>query len=391
MELTLEAITIIVNNTGSRSDIAVLCRVSKTFRRVAERALYNTIYLRTPGESQAVSNTLATCARIASLVASLTISIVEEDETEDESDESYEDDYRDVLPEGFWEGMAVALQKATNLRSLTIHSQGTSIPASAEILRSTTFSLRKFHCDFDWDNDLVQFLNAQTELQDLYILDFKQTLTTNPTIQTTTTISTPPPPTSSMTLNASAMPNLMTLECTFSEAADHIVPHRPITHLKTCFSRTEMSEKRVEMDRLFTNISLSSKALRSLDIADSSYSESFAMEILRKVVSTEVTRKDLRYLGTLVLPVEGQERLQFYGLLMKLPALKCLEVEVSAWVPPPTSTAAFRALASELRLYCLTVTSVVFVLDFERTLVTIRNGVCAVNADAGTDLLWREM
>ena len=76
---------------------------------------------------------------------------------------------------------------------------------------------------------------------------------------------------------------------------------------------------------------------------------------------------------------------------MKLKMLQCLEVEVSEWVPPPSTTAAFRALASELRLYCPTITSVVFVLDFERTLVTITNGVCTVNHDAGTDLLWREL
>ncbi|KAG6822558.1 hypothetical protein H0H93_005313, partial [Arthromyces matolae] len=66
-------------------------------------------------------------------------------------------------------------------------------------------------------------------------------------------------------------------------------------------------------------------------------------------------------------------RLNFYALLMQLPRLRCIEVEVSEWVPAPTSPAALRALASELRLYNPNVTRVVFVKDFERTVVTAFN------------------
>lgn len=84
------------------------------------------------------------------------------------------------------------------------------------------------------------------------------------------------------------------------------------------------------------------------------------------------------------------KRLRFYALLMRLPRAQCIEVEVSDWVPPPASPPAFRALASELRLYCPTVTRVVFVYEFERTVVSVVGGVCRMDPEISTDILWRE-
>ncbi|KAG6846451.1 hypothetical protein H0H93_013890 [Arthromyces matolae] len=159
-----------------------------------------------------------------------------------------------------------------------------------------------------------------------------------------------------------------------------IVPGRPISHLKTCFSRSEITEKREEMALLFSKIKSSTRPLRSLDIADSKYSETFSMELLDCIVHHTATSSELRYIGTLVLPIMGKE----------LPRLRCIEVEVSEWVPAPTSPSALRALASELRLYNPNVTRVVFVKDFERTVVTAFNGVCRVEPDVNTESLWRE-
>lgn len=78
---------------------------------------------------------------------------------------------------------------------------------------------------------------------------------------------------------------------------------------------------------------------------------------------------------------------------MRLPVLHTLELEITEWEPPPSTIEAFRALAKELRLYCPSVSAIVFVLDFERTLVTIRDGFFTVKMgiDTGADLLWREI
>ena len=83
------------------------------------------------------------------------------------------------------------------------------------------------------------------------------------------------------------------------------------------------------------------------------------------------------------------QRLQFFGLLMRLRKLHTIELEVSHWDPPP-SPQGMRALANELRLYCPTVMCVVFVEDFERTVIRVMNGFCAVDYDTNTDNLWRD-
>jgi hypothetical protein len=75
---------------------------------------------------------------------------------------------------------------------------------------------------------------------------------------------------------------------------------------------------------------------------------------------------------------------------MRLPRLQCVEVEVSDWVPPPSSPPAFRALASEMRLYTPQVARVIFVHNFERTVVTVVGGVCRIDNDANCEALWRE-
>lgn len=75
---------------------------------------------------------------------------------------------------------------------------------------------------------------------------------------------------------------------------------------------------------------------------------------------------------------------------MRFPQIRSVEFEVSEWQPPPSSPAALRALASELRLYNPSITKVVFVHDFDRSVVTAVDGICRVDPEISTDLLWRE-
>lgn len=76
---------------------------------------------------------------------------------------------------------------------------------------------------------------------------------------------------------------------------------------------------------------------------------------------------------------------------MRLSRLRCIEVEISEWDPAPTHPAALRALTYELRLYCSTLTRVVFVYDFDRYLVKVVDNVCVVDDDADTETLWQEV
>ncbi|KAF9448780.1 hypothetical protein P691DRAFT_800280 [Macrolepiota fuliginosa MF-IS2] len=385
MAVTLEICRNIVNEISSRSDLAILCQVGRGFRSFAERALYNTLYMRNFRESFLLSRTLSTTKRIASLVDALTIYTTAEDEAVSEDSDSEEEESNHDLPDEYWGYIAQALEHTTNLRYLNMHVANSANANAAWTLDNCSFQLKGFHCDLNWDKHLVSFLNKQVKLNDLYLLDYVDV--SGPSTPTT---SAPNPEESSASLLPSAFPNLSTLECTFSEAAVVIVPHRPITRLKICFSRTQLPEKREEMTLLMSKIRQSTRSLRSLDIADSEYTTSFSMELLSSIVNSRATSSELRYLGTLVLPISGRERLQFYGLLMRLPRIQCIEVEVSDWVPPPSTPPAFRALASEMRLYTPTVLRVVFVHNFDRTVVTVVDGVCRMDNDANHELLWRE-
>ncbi|KAF8895805.1 hypothetical protein CPB85DRAFT_1229786 [Mucidula mucida] len=376
MELSLEAYRDIVKYVGSRSDLATLCRVSKAFRNVAERALYNTVYMYDVVITMLLCTTLSTQPRVAEYVDAFTIHISEPSDSDENGDEEQSDE---DLPEGFLDTLSSALRNLLRLRYLNL-CIGPGIPApSAWILQGCTFQLRTFHCEFDWDSHLVSFLNSQRDLYDLYILDYNDSNTVTPTTDVPTPISSG--------LVPEACRRLSILECTFTEAAAALVPGRPVKRLKTCFSRSDIGEKRQELSRLVSGITQSTGRLRSLDIADSVYEASFTLEILTDL-SRAVSR--LRYLGSFALPVPGDERLRLYGLLMKFPRLQCIELEVSAWVPLPETFPAFRALSAELRIYCPHIVKVVFVHNFERTLIVYSNAVYRTDEDVSAELLWRD-
>ena len=316
MDLSLEAYRTVVKYVGNRSDIASLCRVSKSFRQAAERALYNTLYMRKAHETTILCDTLVAQPRLSSLVEALIIvsaaegqsrasALENEGDSDDDSRHEHgcdvEQESEEKCPDTDWSSISHVLKQTINLRYLNIHINDG--PTSyAWILDGCTFLLRKFHCDFDWDQHLVKFLDNQTELEDLYILDFKDAIASEVVADSPLGSTSVPPDLGA--LDAKGIPNLSKLECTFVEAVVTILPYRPVTHLKTCFSRSETIAKRAEMRLLLSCVALSTGPLRSLDIADATYHKSFSMELLENIVNLHV---DLRYLGTLVLPIGGQE------------------------------------------------------------------------------------
>ncbi|KAK7027752.1 hypothetical protein R3P38DRAFT_3190836 [Favolaschia claudopus] len=345
----------------------------------------------------------------------------------------------------YWSSAAAALRNTMRLQHLTLDIVDPEDGSNAWVLNGCSFKLRTFHCDFDWDPALCAFLATQSTLCDLALRDFREleplssasaddaviteTLrasassviaTPEPILLMVTDVNRPhtperpippeiidTPSTSQLPLATTPapphqqlpalpfpveLPSLTTLECTFSAAAVALVPNRPVSRLKTCFSRSDVTGKRAEMTDLIAALRQSAVPFRALDIADSSYTESGTMELLHRISHTQATSRELRYLGTLVLPIGGRKRLNFYGLLRRLHLLRCIEVDVSAWNPPPSSSPAFRALAAELRLYCPEVHTVVFVRDFERTVVnTGETGVLKIDDDTSPELFWRDI
>ncbi|KIM36542.1 hypothetical protein M413DRAFT_288553 [Hebeloma cylindrosporum] len=381
MELTFEAYRIVLKYVEGRADMAALCRVSRRFRRVAERALYDTLFMRNDDATVSLCKTLATSSRLAMHVDALTIYSSDDDDADDDSsddDDNSENTQDESSPPSRmdWAAVAGALQRTTRLRYLNVHISSSSITSTGWVLEGCTFQLHKFHCDFAWDHQLAEFLNTQMDLEDLYLLDYRHHRDSESAIRLAAPY---------------AFHKLSMLECTFSEAAVALVPGRPITHLKTCFSRTESTAKREEMGELLLKVALSTRALRSVDVADASYTETFSLEFLSAIVNMGSAVTDLRHLGTLVLPVEGRKRLQFYGHLRHLSNIQSLELVVSQWEPPPSTPAALKALASEVRLYKPSVVQIIFVQDFERTVITAVDGICRVNSEVNMDTLWRDI
>ena len=306
MALSMEARHLIVQHAESRGDICALARVCKNFQLVAERALYNTLYLSGIDTTISVSNILAGQPRVAGYVEALTIA-VRNDETTDEEEVSPH------FPEEYWRSVGAGLRSAHRLLHLTVQVDFIGNSDHAWVLDGCQFRLRTFHCDLAWDNHLVGFLNDQDELEDLYILDFPYPADVDSQAtpaEPAPPLSPPPPPVRrvvSPVPRAGSLPKLSVLECPTIDAVSVLVPRRPITRVKTCFATSDVETKRRELTALFVNLRLSTRPLVSLDLGDSSYSAEHSLNFLRHCVSGNRTMDNVRYLGTLALPVDGRE------------------------------------------------------------------------------------
>jgi hypothetical protein len=305
MLLSMEAKQLIVRYARSRGDICALARVCKGFQVVAERSLYNTLSLSGADATMSVCNLLVNQPRVAAYVETLTI-VVRDDET------ASEEEVLSYLPEEYWRSIGAGLRSTHRLSHLTIQVDFIGHSRHAWILDGCQFKLRLFHCDLAWDDHLVGFLNDQDVLEDLYILDFPYPV--DPDQDTPAEpqrpLSPPPPPVRrvvSPVPRAGSLPRLSILECPTTDAVSALVPGRPITRVKTCFATSDLEKKRRELTTLFVNLRLSARPLLSLDLGDSSYNTDCSLNFLRHCVSADRTMDNVRYLGTLALPVDGRE------------------------------------------------------------------------------------
>ncbi|KIY52479.1 hypothetical protein FISHEDRAFT_35146 [Fistulina hepatica ATCC 64428] len=366
-ELTPELYREIAGLMGTRSDLASLARVSRGFQAAAEYSLYNTLYLIDPTCAMAAFRTLASQPRLAVLVDALTLYVPSDEEAYMDSEDDVDMDVSMALPEGYWHATASALRSMTRLRHLDVQISTEEQAQNAWILDDCSFRLRSFQCDFDWDAHLATFLNSQTDILDLCLLNFRKD-------------------SEGAGLSPDALPRLTIFHCPVLDASSVFLRNRPVTHLKTCLSSMRHSHSRAT-ELLAESLRYASKPLRALDIADLPYCDPMELDWL---VAASVD--ELRFLGTLALPVNGEARLRFYASLMRLPYLQCVTLDVSHWTPAPGSVVAFRALADEMRLYKPLIKTVIFVYgEFDRAVMTDDDGLFQLDELAGQDDLWREL
>jgi hypothetical protein len=183
MTLSMEVRNLIVRHSGSRRDICALARVCKDFQVVAERSLYNTLYLSGTDATISLCNVLASQPRVAGYVEALTVA-VKNDET------SSEEEVSSHFREEYWRSVGAGLRSVHRLLHLTVQVDFIGNSSHAWILDGCQFRLRTFRCDLAWDDHLVDFLNDQDELEDLYILDFPYPAD----VDSQATSAQPPPP-----------------------------------------------------------------------------------------------------------------------------------------------------------------------------------------------------
>jgi hypothetical protein len=296
MELPLEVYSFIAQHVERRADLSTLCLVSKGFRTAAERVLYRTLEMREPSNTIVLCEVLAEKPRLAKLVTTLAICLNDKGQDYDEGSDIHE--HRKLLslpPSRYWTSISGALLNSTGLRSLHVYLNS-GIPTNyAWMLQWCSFQLHTFHCDLAWDAHLVSFLSTQHGLSDLHISDFDEDLAENVSMSTHSL------------RQAHTLPSLSTLDCTFTGAVGVLVPGRPVTHVKTCLSSSNLEARRVELALLLADLRLSTRPIYSLTVADESYTSGFSLELLASLVRAFGPTPRLRYVGPLALPVDGNE------------------------------------------------------------------------------------
>jgi hypothetical protein len=296
MKLPPEVYLNIAQHVERRADLCVLCLVSQAFRTAAEHVLYRKLDMSEPSSTIMLCQVLAEQPRLSRLVTALAIYLDEEGQLEGDNGGNPQEQGPSSSPShSYWTSISNALRNTASLRSLRVHLDG-GIPINyAWILDGCGFQLHTFHCDLAWDVHLVSFLTTQRELSDLYIADFDGDVPENVSISTHSL------------RQAHTLPRLSILDCTFTEAVGVLVPGRPVTHVKTCFSSSNRETRRVELALLLTDLRLSTQPIYSLTVADESYTSTFSLELLSSLVRAFGPTPQLSYLGPLALPVDGGE------------------------------------------------------------------------------------
>lgn len=297
MTLPPEVYLNIAQHVERRADLCVLCRVSQTFRTAAERVLYRKLDMNEPSNTIMLCRVLAEQPRLSRLVTALAIYLNEGQlEGDNRSNLNAQERISSSSPSHYyWTTISSALRNTASLRSLSVHLDGGVPINNAWILDGCGFQLHTFHCDLAWDVHLISFLTTQRELLDLHISDFDGDVPENVSISTHSL------------RQAHTLPRLSILDCTFTEAVGVLVPGRPVTHVKTCFSSSNRETRRVELALLLTDLRLSTQPIYSLTVADESYTSTFSLELLSSLVRAFGPTPQVRYLGPLALPVNGDE------------------------------------------------------------------------------------
>ncbi|TCD65862.1 hypothetical protein EIP91_002124 [Steccherinum ochraceum] len=317
--LPLEICTRIVHHMHP-SDMPPLCRVNKGFQRVAERKLYSTLYLYD-----------------AQLAYRASLAIIANDGARGHYVKRlyfYQDPRRSSsrvpIPGQFWQTFQYALSTMTELRELLVNDP---TGASTWILDPTKlkFQLHVAKLHLFWDEDMVAFLQTQSQLRHLQTMDIPESSQILP-------------------LSTECLPALEYFDGPLLVAAE-VLSCPNLTHI-----RTTVDDGLFELIPQFVESAvISGTPLRSLHV--NIIPEPFLRTTLDALTSDPKWCGRMRHLGIIVMP--WGDRSGIHRHLAKLHNLYSLAFDVSFLESAPLELM-HRAFAMEMHIYCPSLRRVAF-------------------------------
>ena len=243
--------------------LTALCLSSKTLHRAAEPRLYHQLYLTDSLTAYYACQTIVSCDRIALHVKTFWTMF----------NERRWNSSRNHLNPQFWDIIHLSLRKMHNLRVLSI---GDPSCPSAWIFGQCQFQLQDAELRFNWDAELVHFLDTQSQLHHLRI--------TNPR-QSSTELDSPP----LLALPPGALSSLSVFDGSLITAVEFV--SSPITHLQISIGQDGIEDA----EHLLGQLAMFSRTLTSISIIDFPNSIS-TLDLF------SVTFPHLRHVGIIPLP-----------------------------------------------------------------------------------------
>ena len=154
-EVPTELYREIIQYVSSRRDLCNVSIASHALQSEAEYFIYRSIDSSRRSLTEYLCDLITSSPRLHMLVRTLNISNDGEQSNAVQSKE-------------YWERVSRLLRDLPNLEELKIHDNMVHGNTNAWVLSQCTFSLRKFDCDFAFDNTLLNFLQSQRKLRRLY-------------------------------------------------------------------------------------------------------------------------------------------------------------------------------------------------------------------------------
>ncbi|KAF8580636.1 hypothetical protein K439DRAFT_1636876 [Ramaria rubella] len=330
--------------------LAILARTSRSLHPIAERQLYNSLYLLGARLLYAVLQSFTSRPILASYPRQIYVRPSERERT----------------PQNYWSQLSELLKVGgASLELLCIigNDHDASYSWVLRSMRDAHGNLAVLRCPFWWDTEIATFLESDgarglTRLETGDIPGGAEGTQQVP---------------SAITLHRDAAANLTIIEAPPS-ALMLLVPGRPITHVRLRLGPATTLHTLPPVDHLLADClarSTAPKGVIAVDVGDLTHAhrmETYSLELMELVPRF---LPNLRFIGTVNypwlkdIPVGVYSTTRLHKPLIRLPELHTLELVVSH-IHPSVDSYWELATASELRIFSTSLRELVFYKGYDR-------------------------